>query len=171
MAIARLLVAHAIVVAVMLCVARADVSSTTPTSPTPGTVVDSSGCPVEDETFCEVATEAANALAAGDDEALLRLSRVDTIVCDDVTREYFPECEPSAVLHGYGLSDPHFLMSETPAYVGRAVAALAADPDVARWSGQALTSWQLAQGYDFTDADGSRPDWGRYFAEVVAPTL
>jgi len=67
--------------------------------------------------------------------------------------------------------DPHFIMSETPAYVGRAVAALAADPEVARWSGQALSSWQLARVYDFTDADGGRPDWGRYFAEVVAPTL
>jgi NAD(P)-dependent dehydrogenase (short-subunit alcohol dehydrogenase family) len=66
--------------------------------------------------------------------------------------------------------DPHFVMSETPTYVGRAVAALAADPDVARWSGQALSSWQLARVYDFTDADGARPDWGRYFAEVVAPT-
>jgi NAD(P)-dependent dehydrogenase (short-subunit alcohol dehydrogenase family) len=63
--------------------------------------------------------------------------------------------------------DPHFAYSETPAYVGRAVAALAADPDVARWSGQALASWQLAKAYGFADADGTRPDWGRYFEEVV----
>jgi NAD(P)-dependent dehydrogenase (short-subunit alcohol dehydrogenase family) len=63
--------------------------------------------------------------------------------------------------------DPHFAYSETPAYVGRAVAALAADPAVARWSGQALASWQLAREYGFADADGTRPDWGRYFAEVV----
>ena len=62
--------------------------------------------------------------------------------------------------------DPHFCMSETPAYVGRAVAALAADPDVARWSGQALASWTLARAYGFTDVDGTRPDWGRYFEEV-----
>ena len=107
---ARLLVAHAVVVAAMLCVAGGDLSSSTPTSPTPGGVVDSAGCPVEDEVFCDVATEVANALAAGDDEALLELSRVDMIVCDDVVPEYFPECEPSATLHGYGLSGPYFLV-------------------------------------------------------------
>ena len=63
--------------------------------------------------------------------------------------------------------DPHFCMSETPTYVGRAVAALAADPDVRRWSGRALSSWELSRTYGFTDADGTRPDWGRYFEEVV----
>jgi NAD(P)-dependent dehydrogenase (short-subunit alcohol dehydrogenase family) len=62
--------------------------------------------------------------------------------------------------------DRHFVLSETPTYVGRAVAALAGDPDRHRWTGQALSSWQLAKVYGFTDADGSRPDWGRYFAEV-----
>lgn len=62
--------------------------------------------------------------------------------------------------------DPHFCMSETPAYVGRAVAALAADPDAGRWSGRALSSWGLAREYAFTDVDGTRPDWGRYFEEV-----
>ncbi|MBK6769173.1 MAG: SDR family oxidoreductase [Ardenticatenales bacterium] len=65
-------------------------------------------------------------------------------------------------------TDPHFAMAESPAYVGRAVAALAADPDVARWSGQALSSWQMMHVYGFTDIDGSRPDWGRYYAEVAA---
>ncbi|MFD8425177.1 SDR family oxidoreductase [Streptomyces sp. NPDC059668] len=61
---------------------------------------------------------------------------------------------------------PHFGISETPAYVGRAVAALAADPDVARWNGQSLSSGQLARVYDFTDRDGSRPDAWRYLTEV-----
>ncbi|MFG2041236.1 SDR family oxidoreductase [Dactylosporangium sp. NPDC048998] len=64
--------------------------------------------------------------------------------------------------------DPHFAMSETPVYVGRAVAALAADPHVARWNGASLSSAGLAKEYGFTDADGSRPDWWRYEAEVVA---
>ncbi|MCC7020722.1 MAG: SDR family oxidoreductase [Ardenticatenales bacterium] len=64
--------------------------------------------------------------------------------------------------------DPHFLLAESPAYVGRAVAALAADPDVVRWSGQALSSWQMMHVYGFADVDGSRPDWGRYYAEVAA---
>jgi NAD(P)-dependent dehydrogenase (short-subunit alcohol dehydrogenase family) len=62
---------------------------------------------------------------------------------------------------------PHFCISETPRYVGRAVAALAADPDVARWNGQSLSSGQLAQVYGFTDLDGTRPDCWRYMVEVV----
>jgi NAD(P)-dependent dehydrogenase (short-subunit alcohol dehydrogenase family) len=61
---------------------------------------------------------------------------------------------------------PHFAISETPAYVGRAVAALAADPDVARWNGQSLSSGQLARVYGFTDLDGSQPDAWRYLVEV-----
>ncbi|MEV7803097.1 SDR family oxidoreductase [Microbispora sp. NPDC088329] len=62
--------------------------------------------------------------------------------------------------------EPHFVISETPAYVGRAVAALAADPEVARWNGQSLSSGQLAGVYGFTDVDGSRPDAWRYAVEV-----
>ncbi|WP_327592148.1 SDR family oxidoreductase [Streptomyces chartreusis] len=61
---------------------------------------------------------------------------------------------------------PHFAISETPRYVGRAVAALAADPDLARWNGESLSSGQLAQVYGFTDLDGSRPDAWRYLVEV-----
>lgn len=64
--------------------------------------------------------------------------------------------------------DPHFAASETPLFVGRAVAALAADPAILGKSGEAFTSWDLAKGYGFTDADGSRPDWGAHFAEHVA---
>ncbi|MET9431844.1 SDR family oxidoreductase [Streptomyces sp. NPDC003036] len=63
--------------------------------------------------------------------------------------------------------DPHFAIAESPAYVGRAAAALAADPDRHRWSGQSLSSGQLAKVYGFTDTDGSQPDaWG-YFIDVV----
>jgi hypothetical protein len=61
---------------------------------------------------------------------------------------------------------PHFVISESPRYVGRAVVALAADPDRARWNGQSLSSGQLAQVYGFTDVDGSRPDAWRYLREV-----
>ncbi|MFI8447138.1 SDR family oxidoreductase [Streptomyces erythrochromogenes] len=64
---------------------------------------------------------------------------------------------------------PHFAISETPAYVGRAVAALAADPEVSRWNGQSLSSGRLAQVYGFTDLDGSRPDAWRYLVEVQDP--
>jgi NAD(P)-dependent dehydrogenase (short-subunit alcohol dehydrogenase family) len=62
--------------------------------------------------------------------------------------------------------EPHFVISESPAYVGRAVAALAADPEVARWNGQSLSSGQLSGVYGFTDVDGSRPDAWRYVVEV-----
>lgn len=61
---------------------------------------------------------------------------------------------------------PHFVISETPRFVGRAVAALAADPDRSRWNGQSLSSGGLAQVYGFTDLDGSRPDAWRYVPEV-----
>jgi NAD(P)-dependent dehydrogenase (short-subunit alcohol dehydrogenase family) len=61
---------------------------------------------------------------------------------------------------------PHFCMSESPSYVGRAIVALAGDPDVARWNGQSLSSGHLAREYDFTDLDGSRPDFWRYMVEV-----
>jgi NAD(P)-dependent dehydrogenase (short-subunit alcohol dehydrogenase family) len=61
---------------------------------------------------------------------------------------------------------PHFAISETPRFVGRAVAALAADPDKARWNGQSLSSGQLAKVYGFDDLDGSRPDCWRYMIEV-----
>ena len=66
---------------------------------------------------------------------------------------------------------PHFAISETPRFVGRAVAALAADPDVARHNGASLSSGGLAQEYGFTDLDGSRPDCWRYMVEVQDPGL
>ena len=80
------------------------------------------------------------------------------------------------MLDAYGVSEanwrdaiakqPHFVITETPRYVGRAVAHLAGDPEVERWSGQSLSSGQLAQVYGFTDLDGSQPDAWRYVVEV-----
>ncbi|NVI97511.1 SDR family oxidoreductase [Myxococcus sp. AM009] len=64
------------------------------------------------------------------------------------------------------VKEPHFVISESPAYVGRAVAALASDADKARWNGQSLSSGQLARVYGFTDLDGSQPDAWRYVVEV-----
>ncbi|WP_326649459.1 SDR family oxidoreductase [Streptomyces sp. NBC_01750] len=62
----------------------------------------------------------------------------------------------------------HWALSETPDYTGRAVAALAADPERARWSGRSLDSGQLAKVYGFTDTDGSRPDvWAFMLQEAV----
>jgi NAD(P)-dependent dehydrogenase (short-subunit alcohol dehydrogenase family) len=62
--------------------------------------------------------------------------------------------------------EPHFAISETPRFVGRAVVALAADRDRHRWNGQSLSSGGLARIYGFTDLDGSRPDAWRYIVEV-----
>ena len=61
---------------------------------------------------------------------------------------------------------PHFAISETPRFVGRAVAALVADPHRNRYTGRSLSSGGLAQEYGFTDLDGSRPDCWRYWVEV-----
>jgi NAD(P)-dependent dehydrogenase (short-subunit alcohol dehydrogenase family) len=80
------------------------------------------------------------------------------------------------MLEAYGVTEanwqdaisrsPHFAISESPAFVGRAVAALAQDPDVSRWNGKSLSSGQLAKVYGFTDMDGSRPDAWKYVVEV-----
>ena len=68
--------------------------------------------------------------------------------------------------HEAAAVQPHFVISESPRYVGRAVAALVADPNRARWNGQSLSSGQLGIAYGFTDVDGSRPDCWRYLVEV-----
>ncbi|MEZ4382882.1 MAG: SDR family oxidoreductase [Nannocystaceae bacterium] len=67
--------------------------------------------------------------------------------------------------------DPHFAASETPRYVGRGIAALAADPDKLADSGAALSSAMLAARYDLVDADGQRPDFGAYARELVTGAL
>lgn len=70
-----------------------------------------------------------------------------------------------------GKKDRNFLNSESPLFVGRAVAALAADPKVMKRSGQLCSSWELSRRYRFTDADGRRPDWGKAkidFSELPA---
>jgi NAD(P)-dependent dehydrogenase (short-subunit alcohol dehydrogenase family) len=62
------------------------------------------------------------------------------------------------------VAPPSFASSESPRYVGRAVAALAADPDRARWNQQSVTSGELARAYGFTDIDGSQPDaWSEIY--------
>jgi len=64
------------------------------------------------------------------------------------------------------VSEPHFCISESPSYVARGIAALAADPDVHRYAGRVLTSAELARTYGVTDSDGTRPDCWRYLAEI-----
>jgi len=80
-----------------------------------------------------------------------------------------------AVLEHFGVTsdtwrdapDPHFAESETPAYLGRAVAALAADPEVLRRTGRALATGELAREYGFTDADGTQPDFNAYWRAAL----
>jgi NAD(P)-dependent dehydrogenase (short-subunit alcohol dehydrogenase family) len=75
------------------------------------------------------------------------------------------------MLDAYGVTEdnwrtaaapPGFSVSESPRYVGRAVVALATDPERQRWNQRSVTSGQLAAEYGFTDVDGSRPDVWRY---------
>jgi NAD(P)-dependent dehydrogenase (short-subunit alcohol dehydrogenase family) len=81
-----------------------------------------------------------------------------------------------AMLEHFGVDEEHwrdaiakdrwFAIAESPHYIGRAVAALAGDPEVARWAGQALSAGVLAKHYGFTDLDGSQPEASRYFADA-----
>jgi NAD(P)-dependent dehydrogenase (short-subunit alcohol dehydrogenase family) len=61
---------------------------------------------------------------------------------------------------------PDFTLSESPRFVGRGVAALAADPDRARWNQRSVTVGELAAEYGFTDLDGSRPDIWRFIEQI-----
>jgi len=72
-----------------------------------------------------------------------------------------------------GKQDPNFLESESPLYVGRAVAALASDPHLLEHTGQLLSSWEVARRYGLTDHDGRRPDWGKLAIDwtVVPPPI
>ena len=64
-----------------------------------------------------------------------------------------------------------FEASESPCFVGRAVAALAADPNVARKRGGVYASWTLAREYGFTDLDGTTPHWGDYIRDSLTAIL
>lgn len=86
-----------------------------------------------------------------------------------------------AMLDGFGVTEanwrdaiaqnPDFAESETPGYVGRAVAALTTDPNIALKSGKVCASWTLAREYGFRDLDGRQPDWGAHFARTVTGIL
>lgn len=80
------------------------------------------------------------------------------------------------MLEGFGVTEenwrdalekvPHFCISESPTYVARGIAALAADADRARYASKVLTSFDLAAAYGLTDTDGSRPNCWSYVVEV-----
>jgi NAD(P)-dependent dehydrogenase (short-subunit alcohol dehydrogenase family) len=66
---------------------------------------------------------------------------------------------------------PDYAISETPHYLGRGIAHLAADPNRRRFAGQCMSSWKLKREYGFTDLDGTQPDWGRWWDDVVKPRI
>ncbi|MBM9577646.1 SDR family NAD(P)-dependent oxidoreductase [Leptospira sp. 201903070] len=69
------------------------------------------------------------------------------------------------------LKEPHFIVSETPAYIGRAVVSLAGDKNVFSKTGTSTSTWKLSEEYNFTDLDGTRPHWGNYFKEKFGEEL
>lgn len=71
------------------------------------------------------------------------------IVATELMQQFFSESEDNPVGDGYNL--------ETPLFTGRAIAALAADPNIMRWSGRVQIVAELAQRYNFSDRDGHRP--------------
>jgi NAD(P)-dependent dehydrogenase (short-subunit alcohol dehydrogenase family) len=73
--------------------------------------------------------------------------------------------DPTRAEKGQPAAPPDFALSETPRYVGRAIASLAADPQRARWNQQSVTSGELAKVYGFTDVDGTTPDVWRKMEE------
>jgi hypothetical protein len=97
--------------------ARASSSSTPPAAG----ALDASGCPEEDAAFCAVAADVGNALVEGDIADLMALNRIDTIVCADVSAEYFPGCAQADTVEGHGVSDAGLLvtMLDTAAYRDR----------------------------------------------------
>lgn len=108
-------------------------------------------------------------LALALNQELRQHSRTNRITALAVTPGYL---RSEAMLDRFGVTeetwtdaiqkDVDFAVSETPRYLGRVVAALAADPHVERYAGQALASWDLAKVYQVDDVDGRRPDWGAY---------
>jgi NAD(P)-dependent dehydrogenase (short-subunit alcohol dehydrogenase family) len=67
--------------------------------------------------------------------------------------------------------DPNYAESETPLYTGRAIACLAADPNLMKKSGRVFSSWGLSDEYRFCDADGRRPHWGRHYISKYGDTM
>jgi NAD(P)-dependent dehydrogenase (short-subunit alcohol dehydrogenase family) len=67
--------------------------------------------------------------------------------------------------------DLNYAASETPLYAGRAIAALAADPNIMKKSGRVFSSWTLSDEYGFCDADGARPHWGRHYVSKYGDTM
>ncbi len=86
-----------------------------------------------------------------------------------VTEDNWREAlDPARAEKNLPVAPPDFALSETPRYVGRAIASVALDPNRARWNQQSITSGELAKVYGFTDLDGTSPDvWAKMEDESV----
>jgi NAD(P)-dependent dehydrogenase (short-subunit alcohol dehydrogenase family) len=73
--------------------------------------------------------------------------------------------DPARADAGLPSAPPDFALSESPRFVGRAVAAIASDPERGRWNQQSVSSGAMAVEYGFTDIDGGRPDIWRYLGD------
>jgi len=67
--------------------------------------------------------------------------------------------------------DENYAESETPQFAGRAIAGLAADPQLMKKTGRVFSSWGLSDEYGFCDTDGGRPHWGRHYAAKYGDTM
>jgi len=143
-------------------------SSSSPTvTPVAEPTLTRDGCPVPDEEFCDTATRIGRALQERDAAALLRLSRADTIECEQVAREYFPGCADADILTGYGLSGANFVVEVVPkaAYAQRLVEVVSGiDPGLpTTWveAPRASSAWARAVPTSLGDArttsHGPRP--------------
>jgi NAD(P)-dependent dehydrogenase (short-subunit alcohol dehydrogenase family) len=77
--------------------------------------------------------------------------------------------DPRRADDGLPVAPADFALSESPRYVGRAVVALALDPNRARWNQTSVSSGQLGLEFGFSDLDGSQPDIWRYLEEIREP--
>jgi NAD(P)-dependent dehydrogenase (short-subunit alcohol dehydrogenase family) len=74
--------------------------------------------------------------------------------------------DPTRAERGEPVAPPDFALSESPRYVGRAIASLALDPNRKRWNQQSVSSGELARVYGFTDLDGTSPDIWQHMEET-----
>src|SRR5213082_2447180 len=124
--------------------------------------------------FYDLAKVAVNRLAFSQGHELARFGATAVAITPGWLRS-------EMMLDNFGVSEanwresasapPDFALSESPRYVGRAVVALASDPDRAKWNQQSVDSGRLAREYGFTDVDGSQPDIWRFIEEVREPGL
>ncbi len=133
---------------------------------TEGDVLSAGGNPLTQTVKLALKGHALNMAAELHQHGVAAIAIVPGFLRSESMLEHFGVTE--ATWRDGGKKDKNFLASESPLFVGRAVAALAADPNVLERNGQLCSSWELARVYGFTDANGSRPDWGAHVIDWSA---